>query len=43
MCLFAFFLCFAILFVGLKALLSLEVPYAAFEKDTFSTVQKKQQ
>lgn len=43
MCLFALFLFFAILFVGLKALLSLEVPYAAFEKDTFSTVQKKQQ
>lgn len=43
MCLMAFFLCFIILFVGVKALLSLEVPYAAFEKDTFSSVQKKQQ
>jgi hypothetical protein len=33
----------AILYVGLSALLSLKVPYAAFERDTSSSVQKKQQ
>ncbi|KAL4921619.1 BIG/ATPase V1 complex, subunit S1 [Aspergillus aurantiobrunneus] len=32
-----------ILYVGLSALMSLQVSYAAFEKDTSSTVQKKQQ
>ncbi|RAK99702.1 Ac45/VOA1 transmembrane domain-containing protein [Aspergillus ibericus CBS 121593] len=32
-----------ILYVGLAALSSLEVPYAAFEKDTSASVQKKQQ
>ncbi|OJJ66706.1 hypothetical protein ASPBRDRAFT_48655 [Aspergillus brasiliensis CBS 101740] len=32
-----------ILYVGLSALMSLEVPYAAFEKDTSTAVQKKQQ
>ncbi|PYH29446.1 Ac45/VOA1 transmembrane domain-containing protein [Aspergillus neoniger CBS 115656] len=32
-----------IFYVGLSALLSLEVPYAAFEKDTSAAVQKKQQ
>ncbi|GLA27630.1 hypothetical protein AnigIFM63604_000421 [Aspergillus niger] len=32
-----------IFYVGLAALLSLEVPYAAFEKDTSAAVQKKQQ
>ena len=37
------FLFMIILYVGLKALLSLEVPYAAFEKDTFPAAQKKQQ
>ncbi|RAL15634.1 Ac45/VOA1 transmembrane domain-containing protein [Aspergillus homomorphus CBS 101889] len=35
--------CLLILYVGLSALLSLEVPYAAFEKDTAASVQKKQQ
>ncbi|ODM17187.1 hypothetical protein SI65_07586 [Aspergillus cristatus] len=40
---FAVFVCIMILYVGIQALLSLEVPYAAFEKDTFSAVQKKQQ
>ncbi|BCR87636.1 Ac45/VOA1 transmembrane domain-containing protein [Aspergillus chevalieri] len=40
---FAAFVCIMILYVGIQALLSLEVPYAAFEKDTFSAVQKKQQ
>ncbi|PKY01265.1 BIG1-domain-containing protein [Aspergillus campestris IBT 28561] len=39
----ATFLFLAILYVGLSALLSLQVPYAAFEKDTSATVQKKQQ
>ena len=37
------FLFMIILYIGLKALLSLEVPYAAFEKDTFPAAQKKQQ
>ncbi|PWY77205.1 BIG1-domain-containing protein [Aspergillus sclerotioniger CBS 115572] len=32
-----------IMYVGLAALSSLEVPYAAFEKDTSASVQKKQQ
>lgn len=40
---FAMILFMIILYVGLKALLSLEVPYAAFEKDTFPAAQKKQQ
>ncbi|PYH43400.1 Ac45/VOA1 transmembrane domain-containing protein [Aspergillus saccharolyticus JOP 1030-1] len=35
--------CLLILYVGLSALLSLEVPYAAFEKDTAASVHKKQQ
>lgn len=39
----ATFLFLAIFYVGLSALLSLQVPYAAFEKDTSATVQKKQQ
>lgn len=41
--LMASFVCLTILYVGLSALTSLQVPYAAFEKDTSSTVQKKQQ
>ena len=32
-----------IMYIGLAALSSLEVPYAAFEKDTSTSVQKKQQ
>ena len=39
----ASFLFLAILYIGLSALLSLQVPYAAFEKDTSASVQKKQQ
>lgn len=31
-----------ILYVGINALSSLEVPYAAFEKDTFAAVKKQQ-
>jgi hypothetical protein len=38
----AFFL-ITILYVGISGLLSLEVPYAAFEKDTSPASQKKQQ
>ncbi|CEN61643.1 hypothetical protein ASPCAL08295 [Aspergillus calidoustus] len=41
--LIAAFFFFAILYVAFSALLSLQVPYAAFEKDTSTTVQKKQQ
>ncbi|KAI9042262.1 Ac45/VOA1 transmembrane domain-containing protein [Aspergillus affinis] len=41
--LMASFVCLAILYVGLSALMSLQVPYAAFEKDSSSAVQKKQQ
>ncbi|KAL4908136.1 hypothetical protein BDW74DRAFT_97497 [Aspergillus multicolor] len=41
--LIATFFFVAILYVGLSALMSLQVSYAAFEKDTSSTVQKKQQ
>lgn len=41
--LFASFLCIMILYIGISALSSLEVPYAAFEKDTSAAVQKKQQ
>lgn len=33
----------AILYVGFSALTSLQVPYAAFEKDTAPSSQKKQQ
>ncbi|KAL4751437.1 hypothetical protein BDW72DRAFT_173783 [Aspergillus terricola var. indicus] len=43
MALIAAFFFIAILYVGLSALMSLQVSYAAFEKDTSSTVQKKQQ
>ncbi|KAF9886033.1 hypothetical protein FE257_012089 [Aspergillus nanangensis] len=39
----ASFFFLSILYVGFSALSSLEVPYAAFEKDTSSSVQKKQQ
>ncbi|KAJ5825963.1 hypothetical protein N7474_003101 [Penicillium riverlandense] len=39
----ASFLCLIILYIGVSALSSLQVPYAAFEKDTSSSVQKKQQ
>lgn len=41
--LFASFLCIMILYIGISALSSLEVPYAAFERDTSAAVQKKQQ
>ncbi|KAK1138965.1 hypothetical protein N8T08_001609 [Aspergillus melleus] len=41
--LMASFVCLTILYVGLSALMSLQVPYAAFEKDSSSAVQKKQQ
>ncbi|KAL3463150.1 BIG/ATPase V1 complex, subunit S1 [Aspergillus heterothallicus] len=41
--LIAAFFFFAILYIAFSALLSLQVPYAAFEKDTSATVQKKQQ
>ncbi|KAL2857829.1 BIG/ATPase V1 complex, subunit S1 [Aspergillus pseudoustus] len=41
--LIAAFFFFAILYVAFSALLSLQVPYAAFEKDTSATAQKKQQ
>ncbi|KAJ5577897.1 uncharacterized protein N7459_006861 [Penicillium hispanicum] len=39
----ASFICLVILYIGISALSSLEVPYAAFEKDTSAAVQKKQQ
>lgn len=32
-----------ILYIGVSALVGLEVPYAAFEKDTSPNYQKKQQ
>ncbi|KAJ5952469.1 BIG/ATPase V1 complex subunit S1, partial [Penicillium vulpinum] len=41
--LMAAFLFFAILYIGISALSSLEIPYAAFEKDTSAAVQKKAQ
>lgn len=41
--LFASFLCIIILYIGVNALSSLEVPYAAFERDTSAAAQKKQQ
>ena len=41
--LFASFFFFSILYIGINALSSLQVPYAAFEKDTSAAVQKKQQ
>ncbi|OJJ02865.1 hypothetical protein ASPVEDRAFT_700651 [Aspergillus versicolor CBS 583.65] len=41
--LIAGFVFIVILYIGLSALMSLQVSYAAFEKDTSSTVQKKQQ
>ncbi|KAJ6078687.1 hypothetical protein N7467_008440 [Penicillium canescens] len=41
--LMATFLFFAILYIGINALGSLQVPYAAFEKDTSAAVQKKSQ
>ncbi|CEO58693.1 hypothetical protein PMG11_03399 [Penicillium brasilianum] len=39
----ATFLCLIILYIAISAVSSLQVPYAAFEKDTSSAVQKKQQ
>ncbi|CAL5868470.1 uncharacterized protein PFLUO_LOCUS2696 [Penicillium psychrofluorescens] len=39
----ASFLCLMILYIGVSALSGLQVPYAAFEKDTSGSVQKKQQ
>lgn len=41
--LLASFVCIGILYVGFSALVSLKVPYAAFERDTSASVQKKQQ
>ncbi|EKV05569.1 BIG/ATPase V1 complex, subunit S1 [Penicillium digitatum] len=41
--LMATFLFLAILYIGISALSSLEIPYAAFEKDTSAAVQKKAQ
>ncbi|KAK4861072.1 hypothetical protein LT330_003988 [Penicillium expansum] len=41
--LMATFLFLAILYIGIGALSSLEIPYAAFEKDTSAAVQKKAQ
>lgn len=41
--LLASFVCLVIFYVGFSALTSLEVPYAAFEKDTAPGSQKKQQ
>ncbi|KAL2010031.1 hypothetical protein VTN00DRAFT_5838 [Thermoascus crustaceus] len=43
MCFIASFICLAIFYVGLSALTSLQVPYAAFERDTAPGSQKKQQ
>lgn len=39
----ASFLCLVILYIAISAVTSLEVPYAAFEKDTSAAAQKKQQ
>ncbi|GLI78193.1 hypothetical protein PoHVEF18_006500 [Penicillium ochrochloron] len=39
----ATFLCLIILYIAISAVSSLQVPYAAFEKDTSAAVQKKQQ
>lgn len=39
----ATFLFVMILYIGINAISSLQVPYAAFEKDTSAVVQKKQQ
>jgi hypothetical protein len=39
----ATFLCLIILYIAVSAVSSLQVPYAAFEKDTSAAVQKKQQ
>ncbi|KAJ5180500.1 BIG/ATPase V1 complex subunit S1 [Penicillium capsulatum] len=41
--LIATFLSVVILYIGISALSSLQVPYAAFEKDTSAAVHKKQQ
>lgn len=41
--LMASFLCLIILYIAISAVSSLQVPYAAFEKDTSTAVQKKQQ
>lgn len=40
--LIATFLFIMIFYVGISALSSLEVPYAAFEKDTSAAVKKQQ-
>jgi hypothetical protein len=37
------FMWLSILYVGLSALMNLQVPYAAFEKDTAPGSQRKQQ
>lgn len=41
--LMASFICLIILYIAISAVSSLQVPYAAFEKDTSTAVQKKQQ
>jgi hypothetical protein len=38
----ASFICIVILYVGISALSSLQVPYAAFERDTSAAVKKQQ-
>ncbi|EPE05397.1 er protein big1 [Ophiostoma piceae UAMH 11346] len=43
MSLFVFFTLLSILYVGLKAVSSLEVPYGAFDKENGPSAQKKQQ
>lgn len=40
--LIATFIFIIILYVGINALSSLQVPYAAFEKDTSAAVKKQQ-
>jgi hypothetical protein len=38
----ASFICIVILYVGISALSSLQIPYAAFERDTSAAVKKQQ-
>jgi len=38
----ASFICIVILYIGISALSSLQIPYAAFERDTSAAVKKQQ-
>jgi hypothetical protein len=38
----ASFICIVILYIGISALSGLQIPYAAFERDTSAAIKKQQ-